>query len=478
MKIMFKWFDSAAKHPLANPGKAKKMLSSLPQDNPLKALDELSDWIESLSGMKLEARADICKLFDEYSQPYRLKLGRDHLNVDSVQQKRIGFVYYRFATLLGNAYYSCIESYRSGEKGADEIRSDLPLLMCRALNALKMQYKWAHLHSGPIEESIWKKLFWLFAFAEKIGITRKEIALYPAHDHTTSVNQEFLKTLMLSSSSPDALPPRRFEIASHIVTLLSAHFVLTSDAGMPHLTHYIDLSSNKHPSRLKTPFPNSATLRFFGPGQAYSIIHRLEDESADGQLHEITRGGTYSLEETRIVLKHLAVQWADRPPLRKNVRKQAVLPLHVTCSLDFIESETWTSENISDNGFDAIIQGDNPKWEKIGLLFFSRRAEQWDLCIIRRLNRDDLARWHVGVEILSKAIKPAALKAEEFDVRAAVMRLIKGGMEAEIVVDDDGFSPGASYEIRLDEKNYTLIPIELLEKGCNFKLWRFRVTNP
>ncbi len=470
---MFKWFASASNHPLANPKKARELLAGLPRDNPLKTIEELSDWIESLPDLKLEARADLCKLFDEHSQASRRKLGRDYFGADKVQQNRSGFALHRFADLLAKAYFSCIESYRSGEKGADAIKSDLPLLICRTINAIKLQYKWAHLHSGLIDESIWKKLFWLFAFAEKTGIAQKEITLFPTNEHKTSIKQEFLKILMISASSPDALPPQEFEIADHIASLLSGHFVLASSANMPHLTHYVDLASNKPPSRLKSPFPSSA--RFFGPGNAYSIVHRLVNEFADGVLQKITLGGAYSVEQTQAVLKHLSTQWDSRPPLRKNERKPAAVPLGVTCSLDFTEREAWTSENISDGGYDAVIPGELPIWGKIGLLFFSRQADRWDLCIIRRLNRDDLKRWHVGVEILAKGIQPLALEAEGFSIRAALMRLDNG--EAEILVDDDGFSPSNSYRVEYDKNTHTLIPLELLEKGGDFKLWRFRITN-
>lgn len=471
---MFKWFGSASKHPLANPRKAREMLSALPKDNPLMALEELSDGIESLSVVAPGARAAICKLFDEYSQPYRRKLGREYFGTDSVPQKRNAFALHRFADLLGHSYFYCIESYRSGEKGTDEIRNELPLLICRALNAIKSQYKWAHLYAGLIEESIWKRLYWLYAYAEKIGITHHEIALYPAYEHLTSVNQEFLKTLMITASSPDALAPQEFEIANHIVSRLSRHFVLALDANALHFTHYVDLSANKPPSRQKLPAQNS--IRFFGPGKAYAVVRRLLAESTHGTLpDEVTLGGEYPIKATRTVLDHLAIQWAPNPPLRKNVRKQSAMRLAVSSSLALTVNESWISENISDSGYDAIIQDDNLEWEKIGLLFFSALGGSWDLCIIRRLNRDELKRWHVGVEILSKTVKPMTLKAAEGDLNAALLRFDQDKMEAEILVDNAGFSPSISYAIEYEEKNCTLVALEILEKGTDFKLWRFRV---
>lgn len=469
---MFKWLGFGTSHALADPRKARARLAALSGNNPLETIEEMSDLIESISSLKLEARADICRLIDEHSQPYRRKLGNAYFSADGAQRKRISFAFHRFATLLGQAYLSCIKSYRSGEKGAEDVRKALPLLICRAINAIKSQYKWAHLHSGLIDPSIWKNLFWLFAFAEKIGLTRVETALYPAQEHKTSILREFLKALMIASSAPDALSPWEFEIANHIVSLVSGYFVLESDSTLPDLTHAVDLSSSNPPGRLKTPCPDEPSWRFFGPGKAYALVEQFVEK---GLPMEITRGGAYSDEATSKVLGHLLTQWSSRPLSRKSERRRVSLTFTITHRLDFAETESWTSENVSDGGYDAVIQENHLEWEKIGQLFFSAHGNSRDLCIIRRLNRDDHKRWHAGVEILSRNMLPVELRREDSAVRAGLVRLDETAMEANIVAEDKNFLPNSRYEIEFGGKKFALIPLELLEKGFDFRLWRCRL---
>ncbi len=471
-KIMLRWFGSASSHPFSSLRKAKERLADLPADNSLKAVEELSEWIESLHDVGLEARSEICMLFDEHSQSFRRKLGKSYFSTDvGAQKKRISFAFHRLAAVLAKTYLSAVRDYRSGEKGADEIRKILPLLTCRAINAVRSQYKWDHLHSGLIDPSIWKDLFWLFAYAEKIGITQFETTMYPAYEYKTSVRQEFLKSLLIAISSPDALSAWEFEIANHIVSLFSKHFVLEKKA--EGLTHFVDLSSNRPPARLKTPLPDAPSMRFFGSGEAYSLIEKLKE----GPLpRAATRDGTYSEEDTRKVIRHLLVQWSSNPISRKSERLRATLSFDIAHSLDFVKTESWTSENISEGGYDAVIDGEHLEWEKIGMIFFSRDADSWNLCIIRRLNRDEQKRWHAGVQILSRNILPAEIRSADSTVKAAVIAVDKASMEARIVAENRNFSPNSRYEFEYEGSRLALVPLELIEKGFDFRLWRCRLS--
>ena len=60
-----------------NVEEARKLLSSLPQNNPLDALDELAGWLGSVKGtpgFQPEVRADILMLLDETAQPFHAAL--------------------------------------------------------------------------------------------------------------------------------------------------------------------------------------------------------------------------------------------------------------------------------------------------------------------------------------------------------------------------------------------------------------------
>ena len=470
---MFNWFGSTLKHPLSSPRRAREILAALPRDNPVRLLEEVTDWVESLQDARLDTRAKLCALLDEHSQSARRKLEREYFSQEPALQKRSGFVLGKFSRILGNACHACVKSYRTGERGADEIRGEIPLLIGRALNALRSRYKWEHLNDGMASESLWEKLYWLFAYAEKTGISRNEFALYPAHGGITSIEREFLKTLVIAASSPGALPPIGFEIACHVTSLLSKHFQIS--ASRP-LTHFVDLATPNPPARTPPELQHSTNLRFFSPGKAHCAVTELIGDASTDSTQKLTQGGAFRLEDTRAVLKHLAVQWQPQPQPRKGERIAASVELKVSGGLNGAIAAVWTSENIGPGGFDAILPGDRPGWESIGMHFFCGKDAPDSLCVIRRMSRDKARKWHAGVEILRRERTPVELEAEGHVIQAALIDL--GEYEAAIAVDASGFAPNSSYGMTLGNRAWTLIPIELVGRGPAFSLWRFRIANP
>src|SRR5512135_827029 len=68
-------------HPLADPKEAKRVLEALPANDPVKALDELMHWLESVAaveGFRPEDRIELLFMLDEAAQPRVRKLTRDY----------------------------------------------------------------------------------------------------------------------------------------------------------------------------------------------------------------------------------------------------------------------------------------------------------------------------------------------------------------------------------------------------------------
>ncbi len=68
-------------HPLADPKEAKRLLDALPTNDPVKALDELTHWVESvaaLEGFKPEVRIQLLITLDDTAQTFLRKLSKDY----------------------------------------------------------------------------------------------------------------------------------------------------------------------------------------------------------------------------------------------------------------------------------------------------------------------------------------------------------------------------------------------------------------
>ena len=64
--------SSKPDHPLADPKEAKRLLDALPANDPVKALDELRHWMESVAaaeGFRPEARIQLLITLDDVGQP-------------------------------------------------------------------------------------------------------------------------------------------------------------------------------------------------------------------------------------------------------------------------------------------------------------------------------------------------------------------------------------------------------------------------
>lgn len=494
---MLGWL-SKQEHPLVNLKKARTLIAALPADDPFKALEEMSEWLESLlreKELRLDTRLDAYKLLDEASQLLLYKLRREYfaaISTNHIQEKRLWEAIYRFQKTIADAYISTIEGFRAGEKGINAVMKELPLLCCRAVHAMEIEFKWSQLHHGSLEGSVWKTLFRTIQFAELQGITRTEVTLYPGTPYKCSVEQLFLTILMLWSSAPDNLLPLQFEIAERITVHFSRHFMLKSPKEQPDfaLTHSVDLAAGFGPMRINASKPaNILTSRFFSPAKAWPLLRELAGEVSKGNMpSEIHLGGIYPTDIVLPVLRHLEMHWSPTPPSRESERVNKSIPLTAVRSFAAAmavlaernaDTETWESTNISQGGYDALLPKDSPEWVKIGLLFILRSENKpdWELAIVRRLSRNPEKKWHVGIQKLGEKLTPILLRdtSSQHTLPAILVFFDEKKMEANLLVQQGNFFPRATFEFDHEGKTQQLVPIELLEEGTDFIQWRFRL---
>lgn len=81
------------------------------------------------------------------------------------------------------------------------------MIVARALRALTRQMKWTQLRYSPIDASVWSVIGRLYFFAETKGICTQAVKIYPDELGDGTVQEEFLKAMMLGISSNSALDP-------------------------------------------------------------------------------------------------------------------------------------------------------------------------------------------------------------------------------------------------------------------------------
>ena len=502
-----------ADHPMADAKQAQRIVAELPANDPGKALQEITEWLESLNateGFKLDRRFENIDLLDGAAKNHQRKLSQDYLSTSRQQkfhENRLWNGINGYWKELGASYVLCIKHYENGFSGAGTIKKSLPAITARALRALTLQLKWSLVRYGPIEPRVWSELARLYQSAEQQGIAEGETAIYPGAHGGGTVRREFLKALMLSASSTDGLPLMRQEIAERAVAHFSAGFRLS--ATPEGCTHCFDLATPKAPVRLLKGVAPSPTVRFFGAGEAQAGLAQLMGKIREmGAIPaDVNLGGSYEKDIVLGVLQHLSLQWSDNPPARGSERRKTASRITVVPGfgeilgvldpanndeLDFSQEgsqnvESWIVENVSEGGYGAIIPPKKSDWIKVGTLLGvqSETSKYWGIGLIRRIAADEHQQRRVGIQLLTKAAIPVKVAKSGMvsssnasrEPQQAILLATAPDAQGEVgvVLRDGIFNGRDSLDMMVRDKAYLLMPSKMVEDGDDFDWAKFKV---
>ncbi len=498
-------------HPMADIKKAREIVAELPSD-PLKALGDIANWLESLCEtreFKVDRLFENIDLLDGAAKNYQRKLAQDYFATarqQKFQENRLWTSSYAFWKGLSDAYLECVARYESSHTGGTAFRKNLPVIVARTLRALTLQLKWILVRYGPVDPRVWSDIGRLYQFAEAIGFSDSAIAIYPGTHGGGSVRQEFLKAVMLSVSSTDGLSPMRQEIAERTVAHFSPDFRISQQPG-PGCGYCFDIAGGRPPFRVVGEKAMPQTARFFGAGDALARLRKVEATIREtGAIpSSVHLGGTYDNETVLPVLRHLISYWSDDAPARGAQRRptatrmtvlhgmaeilQTLDPMH-SDELDFSSgssAESWIVENVSDGGYGAIIPAAKSDWVRVGALIGIKTeiSQRWGIGIIRRVTRDEHQQRRVGVQVLSKVVFPvrvgksggvfAAAPATATDTALLLSPTPDSKGEVGVVMREGIFSTRDSYDMVVNNKPYLLMPSRLAEGGEDFDWAVFKV---
>jgi hypothetical protein len=506
--------SSKPDHPMADLKLAKKMLAELPKDDAAKALDEVTFWIDSVArteGFKPAYRYELFDLLDQTAKNDQRKLAQEYLATDRQEKFRENKRWntqIEFWKTLGHAYGQCIEHFQSDSAGAGALKKDLPIILARAVRAATFQLKWMLLRYGPVDDRVWGDLGRLYLFAETQGLATKLVDIYPGPQGQGTVQQEFLKAMMVGVSSTYGLTPIRQDLAERIIAHFGSMYLLQTKPGPGCNRYYFDLSMRKPPARLFKGAEGHPMTRFFGPANAVASLEDLMREvRAKGVVPPyVNLGGSFDVELVLSVMQHVAVYWSDSPPARGAERHNLATRLTVVpgfdqmlrsvttseddTSLDFESqdgAESWIVENVSESGFGAVIPPVKGDWIKVGGLIGvqSESAKFWGAAVVRRIRRDDYLQRHIGIQLLAKAVIPVKLAPVG---KLSVTNTTREGDPAILMStapDKDGeiallqrvgsFTPDQALEMSVRSKSYYLTPSKLIEGGDDFDWAKFKI---
>jgi hypothetical protein len=507
-QVVLKWIvGSKVDHPLADPKQAKALVAELPPHDYAKALEEITGWLESLNeteGFKLDRLLEIAELLDSASKNHQRKLLQDYLNMSrqqKFQENKLWTSGFRLSKGFGDLYMSGVRQYQAGASGAAAVKKQMPVVVARAMRTLAMQVKWTMLRYGPFSTQLWSSIGELYRFAAKSGFAETPLTIYPGTQGTGTVQQEFLRVLMLWASSADVLPPLKQEIAERAIAHFSKFFKLGS-APFPGSLYVFDPARDKPPGRLFGNPPAGTDLTFFGPGEAPPKLQEVIGivEQTGGLPSTVNLGALYPTDTILSVLRHLAVYWSDKPPARASERRATSARITIvpgyfalldelerdeTDALNFSVSsaESWVVENVSDNGYGALVPAAATDWLRVGEMIGVQveGTAQWGIGIVRRVSRDDQRQHHVGIEIISRSVTMVRISqgeaAREGENAVLLAGAPDGNGEIGMVMRAGRYDPNANIEITGRTKSYTFLPSRMMDAGDDFDWAMFTIAN-
>ena len=506
---MLKWIvGSKVDHPLADAKQARTLIAELPPNDSIKTLDEITRWLESLidvEGLKLDRMFEIIELLDSTAKNPQRKIVQDYLTMSrqqKFQENKLWTSGFKFAKALGDAYLYCVRQHESGAAGAASIRKQVPVIVARALRAHALQEKWIMLRYGPFEPRLWSSVGELYRYAEKGGYATTELAIYPGLRGSGTVQQELLKIMMLWASSANGLALVKQEVAERTVAFVASSFRLDR-APFPGALYCFDVTLDKPPVRMVgSAAPSAGDLRYFGPGDAAARIARALPvlEKTGALPSDINLGVSYPSDIVIAVFKHLGMYWAEKPPARSSERRKAseritVVPGYFAMldelerdqsdALNFAETnaESWVVENVSDNGYGALIPTTTADWMRVGELIGVQveGSPLWGAALIRRVTRDEHRQYHVGIEVISRAVH--LVKITHASSREAESAVLLSGApdqngEIGIIMRAGRFDAAGSIDLTVKDNPFVLVPSRLVDDGDDFDWAVYKVTRP
>ena len=501
-------------HPMADLNHVRKLISGLPANDSVKALNDVTAWLDSINsaeGFRLDRRFELIDLLDQTARNHVRIVSEEYQSTQRLQKFKENALWtaaFEFWKLLGDAYGRCVEQLWSDASAAREIRTELPVIVARALRALTLQMKWMLLRYSPVDVRVWGEVGRHYFFAENKEIATETIEIYPGAHGQGTVQQEFLKAMMFGVSANHGLNPVQQEIAARAVAHFGKMFALQLQPG-PGCSFYFDLSLREPPAHVSQGFTPNPTARCFGAGGVLAALNALIQEirQLDRVPAELDLGVNFDTDLVLSALRHLVLHWSDEPPARRWERRRIAMRLTVVhgfqnllraietladdTSLDFehaAATESWVIEDLGEGGFGAVIPPIMGDWIKGGILLGVQTEDwrAWGAGIIRRIVRDESRQRRVGIEILAQEaipvkLSPAGAVSQAGAMRAGESALLLSAMpdkqgEISLLVRAGSSMRDRTIEMNVRGKRYQLLPGSLIEGGDDYALVTFEAT--
>ena len=500
---MWQLINNPSDHPLATLKSARKLLVNLPKDDTVIFLQEISHWVVAIhdqeNEFKLNHQLELLRLLDETAHVHIVQTMSKYFSTQALsdfQSNRMWTTLKEYFTCTAEAYLSLVRSHHNGVKKSASLKQYMPLITARAMHALGGRLKLAAVRYEAVAPEVWLKLAELYAYAEAQEFLDEHFALYEGYGADTTVRNILAGMAMWQACGKGTLKPVQIHIAEHLVHHLDAHLTI-DEHYVPGSLMTFDLRRGRAPMRMDSEATVHPGLRFIGVASAPQHLRNLISKLEKGSIpDELEIKADYSAAVILEVAQHLARGVSSAPPVRRDTRRRVSVNLCVASGLSRLDElashrsrdcetgESWDTEDISSNGFLCVLPAGNSSNVKVGELIGLQPEKmlRWGAGIVKRLSHDSKNNLLIGVEMLSNQITGVTLHDDKSKsgISMGVQRALYlnkpeiKNEEAWLLMKPDGYSGAQTLAMTMEDRDYLLVPLELLKQGDDYVLARFR----
>ncbi len=487
--------SNKAAHPLADEAERHRVLEKLVGAGSHSALKQVCNWLQGLrddDSIAFPLRSLLIRQLDDAAQKHARTVGREYLTMAHLpveDELRLWRSTRDFWAELGAAYSACLNAHLHDPNPPEVARVELARFVVRLMRAYAERLKWDQFRYWPSSAALWQIIGRAYQFAEQGSLARYFVSAYPGERQQTTVEQEYLRILVFQISSMDGLLPFEVEIADQLIGHFLPGFALADTAGDGY-AYYIALDQRRAPSRMVGLAAADENTRYFSTAAALESLSALKVRLHEGEIApELSMLRYRSPRVILPVLRHLACYWAPELPKRAHNRYRVRSRLAVLAGLEKVQPAVaaspdalafpladWTVEDVSVGGFRVSTGAHVNDLCPIGTLVGMRPegGENWLVGVIRRFARTTEQSASIAVETISHHPIPVVFGAPE-QRPGLLLDAPDEGEVVRIVMPGLGFEPDTPLTCSLLGRDLTLQPLELVERGAEFDLVRYRV---
>jgi hypothetical protein len=339
-------------HPMRDLAEARKLLQLLPEDDAESSLADLTRWTVSMNETESFTpgrRARILMLLDDAARSQWRALGARYLAPDGrPTENRDGDpailrAMFDSASEFANGFAITLDTPEHSSRWVVENQARL---LVRSMRWLGRRLALAHMLNLPQVPAVWEMLHRRREIAGLRGLAATALPAFEGVKQSTSVNREYLRSLMLELAAPDTLRPRQVEMVYRIAARVASAAKL-EDAPSDETAFAVIPAGSSRPITADRLKPGAAAPVYVNTVNCLRRLRGALDRDAgrDPADEDTLYGRGFTIRERNATVTRLLDYWGLNPPRRRTPRVPLALAARIVSGFEAVAGVVPALEN-------------------------------------------------------------------------------------------------------------------------------------